>query len=48
MSIGEFFKLRNAIFFLLKSKPTHKSKSTDKTWFYSETFDLCKWAFPIF
>ena len=26
MSISEFFKLRNAIFFLLKSKPTHKLK----------------------
>ena len=26
MSISEFLKLRNAIFFLLKSKPTHKLK----------------------
>ena len=42
------FEIAVRNFYLLNSKPTNRLKSADKTQFYHETFDLCKWAFPIF
>ena len=44
MSIGEFLNCGTQ-FFLAEEQAHAQVKSTDKTWFYSETFDLCKWAF---
>ena len=49
MSISEFLKLRNAIFFLAEQQAHAQVKKVQiKPSFILEIFDLCKWAFPIF